>query len=149
MDNFLSLSCWQLWFISILFVFSVIDICTRRLPGFLIWLWIAAGLACAIVDHSINPWDSAAGISVGLMHMALFVLVVKNIYGVDKIIGGADCKVLMSVGAWFGWASVLWCMVFASTICFSFFLIRKKSKGIPFVPFILAGLILKIMVVKQ
>jgi prepilin signal peptidase PulO-like enzyme (type II secretory pathway) len=122
---------------------TVTDLRARRVPLWLTGPGIAAGLALAALTTvgvmtlpgALDLPQAAIGLVVGVLILAPFVLLGG--------IGAGDALLLGTVGAWLGWAFVLWTAWWGSLAggALALLAIARKQRTFPYVPALALGLI--------
>ncbi|HEU5315230.1 MAG TPA: A24 family peptidase [Chloroflexota bacterium] len=122
---------------------TVTDLRERRVPLWLTAPGIATALALAALTSARVPPlpgaldlpQSAIGLVVGVLVLAPFVLLGG--------IGAGDALLLGVVGAWLGWAFVLWTAWWASLAggALALVALARKQRTFPYVPALALGLI--------
>lgn len=126
----------------VLAIATVTDLRERRVPLWLTVPGIAAGLAAGLVTGGMDGLQrSGIGLLVGLLLLSPIVLI-GRLRGHEPI-GFGDILLLALIGAWHGWAFVLWCawwMSLAGGVLGLIALLRKQST-LPYVPALLLGFV--------
>ncbi len=129
-----------------LYILSVIDWQTMRLPNILTGLLMILGLA---FTYFLQPWlltDHAIGVAVGTLFPIVLNAVYRELRGRDGI-GMGDAKLLAGAGAWIGWFGLPHVLLIGSVTAliyaFAQMLIKKDvtlQSRIPFGPFLCMGI---------
>jgi len=129
----------QIVFLAAMFALSIFDIRFRRVPDVIIFIWLVAGVLHSWRVGGIGLVGSLAGVSAGMLHLLFYCALARCFFGVREYIGGADIKILMAIGAWFGWQSVLLSMAVATLLAWVWSIAVDERRGVPFVPFLFIG----------
>ena len=129
--------------VVVMAISTVTDLRERRVPLWLTSSGIAAGLALAALTAAgivtlpgtLTLQQSAIGLTVGALILSPFVLLGG--------IGAGDALLLGVVGAWLGWAFVLWTAWWASLAggALALLALARKQRTFPYVPALALGLI--------
>lgn len=120
--------------LAVLAVATVTDLCTRRVPAWLTFGGIAAGLLAAGVT---GGWAGLAGSVLGATvgGGVLLAFVLRGGFG------AADALLLAFVGAWAGWVGALQTVWWAALVGAAFALVAlsRRRRSFPYVPALAAG----------
>lgn len=128
-------------FAASLLVIIFIDIRLQIIPDVISLPGIVVGFAFSLVSDTVTWQDSLIGLLLGggvLYTIALLYALLRKIDGM----GGGDIKLLAMIGAWLGWQSLLFVILFSSStgsIIGILAMTRQKMGGqtrIPFGPFL-------------
>ena len=135
-------------FVLFLVYFSIDDMIRKRINSVAMVSFGAIGIYISY-SGGIGLWNASAGASVAFIHIFFFMLFLREIWGVKYVIGGGDVWLLICMGIWFGWFLVVATMFLASVLAAVYHLIIKKdSKGLPFIPFLsFAAIVVEITMV--
>lgn len=117
-------------------VCTVLDLCFRRLPLWLLLTGVLMGTVLEILEHGMGPallWNLMPGLLLLLICFAL-----------PEQIGKGDGWMLMAAGALGGWAEGVLLLegglLFLFPVAFFWAVVRKKRKReLPFAPFMMAA----------
>jgi prepilin signal peptidase PulO-like enzyme (type II secretory pathway) len=139
-------SCSLILFTWILILVAAIDFYTLYIPDALTLPMIWLGLLKEIfpVSHLVGIENALLGAIFGYL---LLRLISEGFYFIKKqeAVGRGDMKLLAMIGAWLGFQSIAFVVIFASLFIFIFFLFtlikpktskHKKNKYFPYAPFL-------------
>lgn len=136
-------------FMAMMVAISGIDAKTKIIPDVIVFplLWLGLIVSAAGIPGALSPAQAIVGAVIGY-------LILWAVYWIFKIVtkkegmGYGDFKLLAAIGAWLGWVSLPWVLLFSTFvgIAYGIFAIIRQGKGerssIPFGPFLAAAAIL-------
>lgn len=132
---------------SLLIVITFIDLDTYLIPDVLSLSGIVLGFACSFLTPRLSWLDSLLGIVLGGGFFFLIAVGYQYLRHKDGL-GGGDIKLLAMIGAFLGWAGVVFTILAASLIgtVVGGVVMWRSRKGLdtrlPFGPFLAAGALL-------
>lgn len=122
------------WMLLLMMVAGAWDAVTRRVPDLLSYSIVALGFVCGLLSDL--PWLLWIGGGVA----AFLLLGIPAMLG--KGIGGADVKIGVGLGFFFGFPDVLGVLCFSFLLGLFVWLLRRRNSEIPLVPYMLiAGVV--------
>ena len=110
------------------------DAVTRRVPDLLSYSIVALGFACGLLSDLPLPLWLGGGVA------AFLLLGIPAMLG--KGIGGADVKIGVGLGFFFGFPDVLGVLCLSFLLGLFVWLLRRRNSEIPLVPYMLfAGVV--------
>jgi prepilin peptidase CpaA len=114
--------------LAMLAVAAVIDARERRIPN-----WLTFGLLTAgVVRAGFIGWSSPSGAAAGVAHSLLGVLVgasVPLVLFMLKAVGGGDVKLMAAIGAWIGPAPVIVVLLIEKVVGLVMVLVQAAYEG--------------------
>ncbi len=92
--------------ILILFVLSIIDFFTRRLPDRIVFPILATGLTLNCAGVFTNPADALGGAAAGYCSLWIILRINALRRDASPAFGGGDLKLAAAIGAWLGLLAV-------------------------------------------
>ena len=110
------------------------DVVTRRVPDLLSYSIVALGFVCGLLSDLPLPLWIGGGVA------AFLLLGIPAMLG--KGIGGADVKIGVGLGFFFGFPDVLGVLCLSFLLGLFVWLLRRRNSEIPLVPYMLfAGVV--------
>lgn len=126
----------------LLIIATVTDLRERRVPLWLTGSGIAGALVWAVVAGGVHTLgESALGLVAGLLILSPFVAI--GLLRGHEAVGLGDVLLLGVIGAWHGWAFVLWCTWWMSLAggLLGLVALLRQQRTFPYVPALLLGFI--------
>ncbi|MCR5746752.1 MAG: prepilin peptidase [Lachnospiraceae bacterium] len=120
---------------------SVWDLRIKKVPVYLFILWIAAGIGIYIGIHPVNIMDEVMGVVIGIVFLALSVVS-------EGKLGLGDGMAILVLGIYLGGRGAGFTCMYALILSAGFSIVAmilgrcSKNYEFPFMPFLLAGLLL-------
>lgn len=136
--------------VSLLIVITFIDLDTYLIPDVLSLSGMALGFACSFLTPRISWLDSLLGLVLGGGFFLLIAVGYQYLRHKDGL-GGGDIKLLAMIGAFLGWAGVVFTVLAASLIgtVVGGVVMWRSRKGLdtrlPFGPFLAVGALLYLL----
>jgi leader peptidase (prepilin peptidase)/N-methyltransferase len=131
--------------IAALIYLSYLDIKMRAVPIRFTYLLLVAGLVLTSMDSSFT--DAVVGASIGVS-VPLFIRESFIVFFQKEGMGDGDASVLACIGAFLGWKAALFSLTNAAVLGLLFALLWRR-KELPFVPFLLMGVIVYLFLPKS